>query len=530
MFTRPCITGRLLPLLASGLISLLASSSEASDRSNPSDDWALGPMLNHFPLTLDEGERTEALGPFFYEQQRDPEHTFAIPPFFSHVQDSAVDSEEYDFVYPLLSFDRYGTEYRWHFFQLLNFSGGQRQGDLPVRRFTVFPLYFQQRSPEPDLNYTALFPFYGHLKNRLFKDEIAFTAFPAYAQTRKRDVITDNYAYPLFHRRHGNGLEGWQLWPIFGREQKLVTTKTNSFGELEVVPGHNWVFAGWPFYLNHSTSLGTENPQQQLAVLPFYASLRSPNRDSTSIGWPLFTWTEDRVKNFREWDFPWPLMVIARGEGKTITRFFPFYSQAHNENLQSDFYLWPLYKYNRVHIEGLDRERKRILLFLYSRVNERLTKTGEARTRTDFWPLFQHRRQFNGNTRLQVLAPIEPILPQSKSIERNWSPVWSVWRAEKNPQTGHASQSLLWNLYRRESTPVARKCSLLFGLFQYESDAETSRSRLFFIPLNKTKKDSGFQRAEASTPTGVAAADDLKDKPNPPGFDPAKAAHVPEHR
>ncbi len=485
MLKKSFIFVRMLPLLGAGFLSALTCLAQASD------DSVLGPLLSHFPLTLDEGERTEALGPFFYDQHRGPEHTFAIPPFFSHVLDPTVDAEEYDFVYPLLSFDRFGREYRWHFFQLWSFAGGRHQGDVDVRRFTIFPIYFQQRSPQPDLNYTALFPVYGRLKNRLFKDEIFFAGFPAYVQTRKRDVITDNYFYPFYHRRHGKGLEGWQLWPILGEEHKAVTIRTNGFGEIEVSAGHENFFAGWPFYVRQTAGLGTENPQEQLAILPFYASLRSAKRDSTSVLWPVITWTDDREKKYREWDFPWPLMVIARGEGKTTTRIFPFYSQAHNESLQSDFYLWPVYKYKRLHTGALDYDRTRILLFLYSRVNEKNTETGKARQRTDLWPLFTHRRDLNGNSRLQLLAPLEPILSQSKSVERNWSPVWSVWRAEKNAGTGNTSQSLFWNLYRRETTPSTKKCSLLFGLFQYQSDSDTSRSRLFFIPLTRTKKDSG---------------------------------------
>jgi hypothetical protein len=454
-------------------------------------EFVLGPLLSRFPLTLDEGERTEALGPLFYEQRRDSEHTFAMPPLFSHVLDPAVDAEEWDFAYPLLSYDRFGHEYRWHFFQLLSFAGGLDQAEVPARRFTIFPLYFQQRSPQPDLNYTALFPVYGHLKNRLFKDEIFFAAFPAYAQTRKRDVITDNYVYPFFHRRHGEGLKGWQLWPIAGQEHKTITTRTNGFGDVEMVAGHDSLFAAWPVFFNQTTGIGTENPQKQLAVLPFYASLRSPNRDSTSVLWPFITWTDDREKKYREWDFPWPLFVVARGAGKTATRVFPFFSQARNENMESDFYLWPLYKYNRLHSGALDRDRTRLLFFLYSKVNEKNTETGVARNRTDFWPLFTHRREANGNTRLQVLAPIEPMLPHSKSMDRNWSPVWSVWRAEKNPKTGNASQSLLWNLCRCETSPTTRKTSLLFGLFQYQSDSDGKVWRLFYLPLTKAKKDSG---------------------------------------
>jgi hypothetical protein len=65
--------------------------------------------------------------------------------------------------------------------------------------------------------------------------------------------------------------------------------------------------------------------------------------------------------------------------------------------------------------------------------------------------------------------------------------VWSVWRSEKNPRAGAASQSLLWNLYRHETAPAAKKSSLLFGLFQYQSSSEGNRLRLFYVPLGRTR-------------------------------------------
>ena len=83
---------------------------------------------------------------------------------------------------------------------------------------------------------------------------------------------------------------------------------------------------------------------------------------------------------------------------------------------------------------------------------------------------------------------MEPLLPNNKSIDRNDSPLWSLWRSEKNAKTGAASQSLLWNLYRRETAPETRKCSLLFGLFQYHSGAEGKRLRLFYVPVFKSRK------------------------------------------
>ncbi|MEY2467101.1 MAG: hypothetical protein QOD03_1622 [Verrucomicrobiota bacterium] len=534
-----------------------------------------GLLYDDFPLTLDAGHRTEALGPLFYWEQKDSQRTWAIPPLFSHVYDSVIDSTEWDLGYPVITYDRYGSEYRWHIFQVFSFAGGQNQEEQKARRFTLFPLYFQQRSDDPELNYTALLPFYGHIKNRLLRDEIFFVMFPVYGRSRKKDVVTDNYLYPVFHLRHGNGLNGWQVWPLVGHEHKEVTTKTNLFGDTDIVAGHDTWFAPWPIFFNSWSGTGTENPQHLQALIPFYILQRSPNRDSTTIGPPPFfslltlpkskssknssgskfsiplinpfnvTHTVDREKKYREWDAPWPLIVFANGEGKTTTRVWPFFSQAHNAILQSDFYAWPIYKYNRVHSDPLDRRRTRILEFLYSDIKQRNTETGLAQHRVDFWPLFTFKRDYNGSTRLQVFAPIEPILPNNKSIERDYSPVWSVWRSEKNTKTGASSQSLLWNLYRRECTsrvvtpppaspppaaprpngagmmgslleqftsasqpapltaeratvdnstkgdftvvPVSKKCSLLFGLFQYQSGSDGKRLRLFYIPVVKTK-------------------------------------------
>jgi hypothetical protein len=474
-------------LVLSGMGGLAGDSCQAK----VAGAWDGGPLFDQFSLTLELGQRTEALGPLLYRQERDSEETLAVPPIFSHTTDAVTEAEEFDFVYPLLTYDRFGKEYRWQLLQLLSFAGGQNQHEVMRHRFTLFPFYFQQRSTDPTQNYTALLPVYGRLKQRLLRDEIFFVLFPIYSQTRKRDVVTDNYLYPFFHLRRGEALNGWQCWPLAGQEHKGITTRTNSFGETETIGGHDKSFALWPVYLNNSLGIGTENPQKEFGILPLYNSVRSPDRDSTSVLWPCFTWIDDREKKYREWDGPWPFVAVARGEGKTTTRFFPFFSRASSPNLESNFYLWPVYKYNRVHSGALDRDRTRILFFLYSQISEKNTETGTARERTDFWPLFTHRRDFNGNRRLQLLAPLEPILPNNKSIERNWSPVWSVWRAEKNPQTGDASQSLLWNLYRRETSPTSKKCSLLFGLFQYQSDAKARHWRLFYLPLTKSQKDSG---------------------------------------
>jgi len=459
-----------------------------SDQMSSAQPLSAGPLFDEFKLTLSPGMRTEALGPLFYDQHKGSERTWAIPPLLSDTRDPEVGLHEFDFLYPILTYDQYGSQYRWQFCQVFSFAGGPSADAEAKRRFTLFPVYFQQRSSNPDDNYTAFVPFYGHLQHRLFRDEIFFVMFPFYAQTRKKDVITDNYLFPIVHVRHGPGLEGWQVWPLAGHEHKDVTTKTNGFNEVQTVPGHDHLFVLWPIFFNDRSGLGTENPDWMQGVLPLYSFERSPQRDSTTVVWPFFSHIDDRQQKYREWDAPWPLIEFARGEGKTTTRVWPFFSHAHNATLQHDFYMWPVYKYERAQLPPLDRQRTRILFFLYSDITEKNTETGEVGNRSYLWPFYTRSRDFKGRSRLQVLALLEPFVMGSHKVPRDWSPLWSIWRAEKDPHTGAASQSLLWNLYRKDTRPDYKKVSILLGLFQYQSEPESRRVRVFYIPVSGTKR------------------------------------------
>ena len=442
-----------------------------------------GPAYSQFGLTLDSGTRTEVLGPLYYQEEREDVSQWAVPPLFSRTHDRGVDSTEFDFLYPLLTYDRFGTQYRFQIGQLFNFAGGEAQSGTNVHRFSLFPFYLQQRSPDQSQNYTSILPLYGHLKNRFFRDEVFYVLMPLYVDSKKKDVETINFVFPVFHLRHGDGLRGWQFWPIVGHEHKVPTVRTNTWGDDVPVPGHDRKFILWPFFLEQHSGLGGTNEEHTQAFIPLYSFTRSPNRDATAIPFALgWSSVHDREKKYNELGAPWPLIVFRRGESAHTDRVWPFYSRATNEFLESTWYLWPVYKYNRVHSDPLDRDRMRILLFLYSDTTERNTEAGTARRRRDFWPLYTHRRDWDGSERLQILAPIEPVLPNNKSIERNYSPLWSVWRDERNAKTGARSQSFLWNLYRRETGPDTTRTAVLFGLVQHSSSADGHRWRFFFWP------------------------------------------------
>jgi hypothetical protein len=443
-----------------------------------------GPVAHEFPLTLMSGGRIEALGPLFHYEVADVWEAWALSPLLSYTRDRGIDATGWDLAYPILSYNRFGDEYALRFLVMLSFSGGRNQEELLQRRTTLFPVFFRQSSPDPDLRYLAVFPLAGRLQNRLYRDEIRFLLFPLYGSSRRADVITHNYLYPIFHLRTGDQLRGWQVWPLAGFEERMPAVRTNRFGDAELVAGHRKSFVLWPIHMRQDLQIGSTNPVSHRILFPFYALQRSPARDSSSYLWPLVTYTDDRERQFREWGAPWPLVVFARGEGKTVNRVWPLYSRAYSASLESEFYLWPVYRRNRVYSPPLDRERRRVLFFLYSHVRELNEETEQASQRWDLWPLFTRRTDREGGERTQVLAPLEPFLPHNSSLQRNWSPLWSIWRSERDRRTGASSQSLLWNLYRRDAMPEARTHSAMFGLFQYETSRAGKRLRLFYIPLS----------------------------------------------
>jgi hypothetical protein len=461
----------------------------AFERSSAKEyDSSFGLLFDHFPLTLEEGDRTEAGGPFFYVQNETESgaRTAAFVPIFSCYHDPSVESRETDLLYPLFTSVQYGEEWRWQFLQLISSAGGQQQNGTNQDRFTLFPIYFQQRSKDTNQNYTAVFPIYGHLQNRFWRDRIFFVMFPIYSQTQKRDVVTDNYLFPIGSVSKGDGLHGWGVWPLYGKEQKIVTLQTNGFGDVSTNGGHNHFFILWPLIISQDNGLGTTNAEMFRASIPFFVCSHTPNVDMTTALWPFFTRIDNREKKYREWQVPWPFFIFARGEGKTTTRVFPLFQKSHNDTLESDFYLWPIYTFRRTHSDPLDFRRTRVVFYLYANIVEKNTKTDQEQRRLDMWPFFTWRHEFDGRERLQVLAPLEPILPNNRGVERNWSPLWSLWRAESNPKSGAESHSLLWNLYRDEAAPAHKKVSLLFGLFQYQSDGENRRTKLFYITVAKS--------------------------------------------
>jgi hypothetical protein len=465
---------------------LLAGIALASAAATADEDFApiaAGPIFDKFGLTLQTGTRTEALGPFYYHQQTAHAKTWGVPPLFAITDSQSLDARDVAILPPLLSYHRYGTQSTLMITPLLTFYGGDYQNDVTRQRTMFFPFYFRQKSSNPDLRYLGIFPFYGTVKGIFQRTEARWVMAPLFIESWKRDVHTKNYLYPIFHTRTGNGLTGWQFWPFYGTESKVPTTRTNDFGDVRVIPGFEKRFALWPMFFWEDIATGTTNATTYRGYWPAYTALKSPQVEATTAFFSLYSHTEDRAQKYEQWGFPWPIWLIARGEGKHVTRFIPFYNYGSNNIIQSRAYLWPGYVQRTLDTGPALITRTRVMLYLWSEVKEEIKETHEVRRRQNAWPFMTRMKYYDGSTRLQVFAPLEPMLPSNETVERVFSPLWSVWRSQYNATNGASSQSLLWNLYRHDSTADLKRWSLLYGLFQGRQTKDEKRLRLFFIPL-----------------------------------------------
>lgn len=446
----------------------------------PRAPWvAAGPLFQTFPLALEPGDGVEALGPLFYRREGEDETLWAVPPVVSVLRSDDGERVQVLVLPPLFTWRRYGEDMRWQLVQWINGSRLERiDEDREVRRFNLFPFWFYQDAPDPEQDYWALFPFYGTLRNRMFRDEAEFVLFPLWLKTRKGTMTTRNVLFPVVHTREGPGLRGWQVWPLVGHERRAPGVRTNVVDEIEVVPGHDKTFALWPVFFRNRLGLGTESPARVDAALPLFYAERSPARDHTSVLWPLVSWTENREERFRQWNAPWPLVGFARGEGKTLDRVIPFFSVGRTETFESESYLWPLYRRRHLMTESIDRDRRQWAVFLYVDLREQNLETGRTARRIDSWPLFSWSRSPEGVERWQGLSVMEP-LRRGAGIERNWSPVWGLWRGEHDGRTGKGNRSILWNVYRRDYEAAMSRTSFLFGLVQCERTVAGRRWKWF---------------------------------------------------
>lgn len=467
------------PFLILCFCGLMLTSAYGNEQGGTSTLWPLvdyrtSPEIDYSSLHL--------LGPLLKFETKGAESEFALRPLFYRAADRQGVSQ-IELLYPLAALKKSTDQTSFQLLQLLSFDSGATEQDV-AREFMVFPLFFYRQSEKQD-DYLALFPLGGKILGRFWRDEIRFTLFPLYAQTRKGTTTTTNLFWPFLSRMQGEGETGVALWPLFGHSQKTGVYRKR--------------FYLWPLFFQQDLQLDTETPTQLRAVFPFYVSEDSRDISSRTLFWPFFSHHVNRATGTEEWNFPMPLVRVTRGESRHGNRFLPLFADESVGSNRKRWFFWPLYKIEETHTDILDRRRDRLFFFLYSNLSEQRKDEAEPyKRRIALWPLFSYQK-VKTVSQFHLFSLMEPFFPENKALERNWSPLWRLYQ-RKWDEGGNSVSTFLWNLYWQEKrgddlalelfplfaytqeTGKGSDLSFLKGFFRYRCNEGETRINLLYLP------------------------------------------------
>ncbi len=452
----------------------------------------LGPL---FYMEKDEetGEKKiDALGPFISYKKEENEKGYGLRPLFYNYKNSARDRSAFDFAYPLFTYRTFEGDTKLQaLMYIFYYKSDLRDSGFREKEYTLFPILFARKAENPERSFFAVFPISGSMKNKYGKDEINFFLFPLFLQTKNYGVTNNNLFWPFIGAYSGRGVKGGRLWPIYGSK----TAPNNALNEQ---------FALWPLYIKRDREFYGERISS-LALLPFYYSMDMPGRSQRTYAWPFFTYIENTNRNFRRWDMPWPLITLSRGDVNT-NRIFPLFSVKKEKDYESGYAIWPLYSWRKHTLPDYEIKRRAIAFFLYKDVqNIPITERGRDSRVINVWPLFTYKRSTDGKAYFNFISPLEVFLSDNPPRERNWRPLWTIFRWDKDEEGNHVS-SFLWNTFRTESTKKGVKVELrpiipvvsyenteeqgkfyiLGGMFGFKKDKENNKKilKFLFIPVN----------------------------------------------
>jgi len=443
---------RKLVTLSLTLVCVLIAVVPVSAKTPRETIFTLWPLVDYRSSDRVDYHSLHLFGPLFKFESKGTEFEWALRPLWYHASLPEQGVTLNEGLYPLYQRTRSPDTTKS---VTLNLFRSESSPDEDS--FNLFPLLFYRRSVERG-DELALVPIAGHLERRLGRRKIDFALFPLYSRTQRYEgTVTHNFLWPVFHLKSGpDNEQGWGVWPLYGQGHRDK--------------GYRERFFLWPFVMLRDEYRDGRFVPAQRSYFPFYIRQNDVDFVETTLLWPFFAYREDTGEGYREWDFPWPLVRISRGEGKHVNRFLPFYADETYRSIHKRWYLWPVYKFEETWTPNYDRTRHRVLFFLFNSSKETDHDSGQLqRQHTAVWPVMSFVR--HGAVReLRILSLLDPIFPERPPLERNWDPLWRLFARRWDPY-GNSALSLFWNLYwqERRGDDVARE---LFPLFDYRREGD----------------------------------------------------------
>ncbi len=423
--------------------------------------------------------------PILFSACRTIEDTTGLPPVVEY-----VGSRGEFFLRPLVSVSSQEVRCVWPIFRHRYDERGRSMWLLPVlyyvskpreagydRDLFIFPVVFWGDSPGEGSHF-ALFPAGGTIKPFMGKDEMVFALFPLYLCLKSRENRSHHVLWPLVNWMDGGGRTGWRFWPLYATYRGVTLDGRPKFHR-------DWVL--WPLFSHQRYHLDTKAPIEAWVAFPFYSQIESKHLSRRNVCWPLFSYEEDRKRNYRSWGMPVLPIRYARGDDEWQLDVWPVYGHWERSERYRQFALWPVQRYETEKGTDVQAERFYLLPFWWEsdvtwppRKKKGAAGEGEARfrKRRTLWPLFASEEE-NDRARWDVLS----LLPWfDEDTERFWGRFWTLARYRSSGKD--EAFELLWGLFSWESGPVAHAWRFAGGLFGTETDAAGATTyRVFFIPI-----------------------------------------------
>lgn len=466
----------ILLIIASVFLSPDAVRAAESDESQVNDTLInVWPLLDYRENSSDKTSKLSILGPILTFENTEDDTITAFRPLFQSETDPKKSRNFTYYLYPLASTETTPDVSRIELMQVIQKNSFRK--DEPGEKenqFMLFPFIITGKSQKYG-TYTSIFPIYGDIYERFWRDEYHYVLFPIYGRTVKRGTTNYHFLWPFFSLTSGDNESGFDVWPLYGQASKEGV--------------YNKTYALWPFFKKETRFINSnlveersklslrriptsedapDSISQRLIIFPLYASYDAPNAKSRTWLWPFFGFSEDTLNEEKERDYFWPFWLTVKGKKRNITRFLPFYSNEQLDGSTRNWYLWPLYRNDTMQSPQYRQERDRILFFLFSNKLESWAEDGKERQRMALWPLFLYKRNTDGERTLSVPALLEPVFDRD-GIEKIWAPFWRLYLHKWSDQ-GDSSLSILWNLYWHERSDDYLGWEL-FPLFRHRSDS-----------------------------------------------------------
>ena len=452
----------------------------AAPHAKPGAILTLWPLFDYRSSPATGYSNLSILGPIFKrEHSGDTTRTALRPIFFTQSTRESCDS---DILYPLASTgsDENDSDTQvLHLFQKHDEHNGAEERHSSM----LFPFYISGSSDKYG-PYTSVFPVYGDIYERFWRDEYHFFLFPLYGRTVKKGTTSTNWLYPIFNSVSGEKESGFAFWPLYGQSHKEGVYQKRFFL--------------WPIYSDEHLGEDTDNPTRNLYLLPFYASSESPRQSSTHILWPLCGVVRDNKGVAVERDFLWPFWMTASAADTSTERYLPFYAELKTKESSSRWVMWPIYHKTTIDSPTFRQDKTRLFYFLFHRSDESWPQAGKDRAQSAFWPFYAWKKDEDGLRTLSMPALVEPVF-WNDGVERNLAPLWRIFISTWD-EKGNGATSILWNLFWREKrgsesawelSPLASYRSavegsefkLLKGLVGYARDKGDTSLSILWIPF-----------------------------------------------